>query len=95
MRTFYTFDRTTLLLGFSAFFAMGGANLVAGVDAQSAQPVQPVTPQCAVQAPIIAPRSKDPAIGLRGVVISQPITSTAAVTPAASSVAPTDFYTLF
>jgi hypothetical protein len=86
MRTFYTFDRTTLLLGFSAFFAMGGANLVAGVDAQSAQPAQSVTPRREVKAPIIAPPSKDPAIGLRGVVISQPI---------AASAAPTDFYTLF
>jgi hypothetical protein len=89
------FNRTTLMLGFSAFFAMGGANLVAGVDAQSAQPVQPVTPHRAVKAPPIAPPSKDPAIGLRGVVISQPIASNVSVTPAAPRAAPTDFYTLF
>jgi hypothetical protein len=89
------FNRTTLMLGFSAFFAMGGANLVAGVDAQSAQPAKPGNPRRAVKAPIIAPQSKDPAIGLHGVVISQPIASTAPVTPAAPSAAPTDFYTLF
>jgi hypothetical protein len=95
MRTFSTFDRTTLMLGFSAFCAMGGANLVAGVDAQSAQPAQPVTPHRAVQAPIIAPQAKDPAIGLRGVVISEPIAANGSVTQAAPSAEQTDFYTLF
>jgi hypothetical protein len=76
---------------FAAIFAISAANLVVGAHAQSVHPVH----HRAHQAPIIAPQSKDPAIGLRGVVISQPIASTASVAPAAPSVAPTDFYSLF